>query len=152
MTSVEVFNHILVFQGKAGNGWNITFNPSEVTAVEGLCAHISCTFTYPDQEKPIEKVIWQMCDENIFKNKSTMEKNETEQFKIIELDLSKNNCSIIMRDIKEGGNLCAFLIKGKKIFNHTVKIIIQGNPCLLVEFKRPCICSAVKIYVFHLKD
>ncbi|XP_051720135.1 sialic acid-binding Ig-like lectin 12 isoform X2 [Ctenopharyngodon idella] len=51
---------------------------------------------------------------------------------MLEPDLSKNNCSIIMKDIKaEDENEYAFRVKRQKnTFNSTVKIIIQDKPIM----------------------
>ncbi|ROI15228.1 Sialic acid-binding Ig-like lectin 12 [Anabarilius grahami] len=123
--------------------WSITFNPPEVTAVPGLCALISCTFTYPDNIN-IKNVQWKVFDENgeneIFKrkvsekNKDKLEEKETEteRIKMLEPDLTKNNCSIIMKDIKaEDENEYAFRVEGQKTHRYTytprVKITIQDN-------------------------
>lgn len=123
-------------RGQANNGWNITFNPTEVNAVQGLCAHILCTFSYPDDAKPIEEVMWQMCDKhnkcnNIFKQNNN--KNEAEQIGKLKPDLSKNNCSIIIKDIEEDEKEYKVKIKGKKGENvSTIKIRIQAEPTLVV--------------------
>ncbi|KAK7156787.1 hypothetical protein R3I94_006737 [Phoxinus phoxinus] len=136
-----------------GNGqeaWHITFNPPEITAVPGLCALISCTFTYPEEAKPIDNVQWIVCrngqckkDRRIFKGKvSTQNKikleekeTETERIKMLEPDLTKNNCSIIMKDITaEDENEYAFRVEGqnphKITYKATVKIIIQDEPIM----------------------
>ncbi|XP_051720146.1 sialic acid-binding Ig-like lectin 14 isoform X2 [Ctenopharyngodon idella] len=135
--------------GHGNKGWGITFNPPEVTAVPGLCALISCTFTYPDKANPIDNVQWKVCSKtgecknDIFKGKvSTQNENkleeketETERIKMLEPDMSKTNCSIIMKDIKaEDENEYAFRVEGQKTykntFNPTVKIIIQDKPIM----------------------
>ncbi|KAK7156784.1 hypothetical protein R3I94_006736 [Phoxinus phoxinus] len=136
-----------------GNGkedWNITFNPPEITAVPGLCALISCTFTYPEEAKPIDNVQWIVCtngqckkDRRIFKgkvitqnkNKREEKKTEAERIKMLEPDLTKNNCSIIMKDITaEDENEYAFRVEGqlkhKSTYTPTVKIIIQDEPIM----------------------
>ncbi|XP_068069886.1 sialic acid-binding Ig-like lectin 5 isoform X1 [Danio rerio] len=135
-----VFN--VLCEENADNGWNISFSPREVTAVKGLCAHISCTFTYPVAENPIQSVIWQSCvakdkcnlifQNNVEKNK--LKKNELGHIKMLEPDLSKNNCSIILKDIKENEKEYTFRIKAKQqyTFNPTVKISIKDEPTLVV--------------------
>lgn len=80
-----------------------------------------------------------MCDKhnkcnNIFKQNNN--KNEAEQIGKLKPDLSKNNCSIIIKDIEEDEKEYKVKIKGKKGENvSTIKIRIQGNPYLSVEFK-----------------
>jgi len=159
MSCVSISSHSSVIQGHGKEDWIITFNPPEITAVPGLCALISCTFTYPNEANPIDNVQWGVCNKNggqcknmrsIFEGKvSTQHKNtieeketETERIKMLEPDLTKNNCSIIMKDIKaEDEKIYAFRVEGptphKMTYTPTVKVIIQGNACLcLVKFKR----------------
>ncbi|CAM4555718.1 unnamed protein product [Leuciscus chuanchicus] len=144
--SMLVFNILCTGNGK--EDWIIAFNPPVITAVPGLCALISCNFTYPEAAKPIENVQWLVCknvqcnkNEKMFKGKvSTQNKieleekeTETERIKMLEPDLTKNNCSIIMKDIKaEDENEYAFRVVGqgkhKSTYNPTVKIIIQDKP------------------------
>jgi len=75
-------------------------------------------------------------------HKNKIEEKETERIKMLEPDLTKNNCSIIIKDIKaEDGKIYAFRVEGqnkhKVTYTPTVKVIIQGNACLcLVKFKR----------------
>ncbi|KAK9962517.1 hypothetical protein ABG768_007875 [Culter alburnus] len=133
--------------GHGNKHWSITFNPPEVTAVPGLCALISCTFTYPDKAKPIDNVQWRVCSitgeckNDIFKGKVSTQNEleekdtETKRIKMLEPDLTENNCSIIMKDIKaEDENEYAFRVEGqqtyKNTFNPTVKIIIQDKPIM----------------------
>ncbi|CAM4555702.1 unnamed protein product [Leuciscus chuanchicus] len=142
--SMLVFN--ILCTGKGKEDWTITFNPPVITAVPGLCALISCTFTYPEAAKPIENVQWLVCKngeckKGIFMGKvSTQDKieleekeTETERIKMLEPDLTKNNCSIIMKDIKaEDENEYAFRVEGKltqkSTYKPTVKMIIQDKP------------------------
>ncbi|XP_067306335.1 sialic acid-binding Ig-like lectin 12 isoform X2 [Pseudorasbora parva] len=123
--------------GNGNNDWSITFNPQEITAVPGSCALISCTFTYPDKAKPIDNVQWMMCQngqcrKSIFKSKK---ETETEQIKMLEPDLTKNNCSFIMKDMKaENAKEYAFRLEGQNSQRNTyyprVKIIIQDEPIM----------------------
>lgn len=79
------------------------------------------------------------------KNKLEEKETDTERIKMLESDLTKNNCSIIMKDIKaEDENEYAFRVEGygtkKNTYTPKVKIIIQGNACLcLPKFKRSCL-------------
>ncbi|XP_038832972.1 uncharacterized protein si:dkey-24p1.7 [Salvelinus namaycush] len=91
--------------------WTITFSPAEITAEKGLCAVISCTFTHPDDIKPTN-AIWFKCPTNdrCNKDKTIIFHSETphkaqEDFKqrvsLLETDLTKKNCSVIINDIRE---------------------------------------------------
>ncbi|XP_077063918.1 sialic acid-binding Ig-like lectin 14 [Siphateles boraxobius] len=142
-----ISSHSSVIQGK--EDWSLTFNPAEIIAVPGICALISCTFTYPEEAKPIDYVQWIACYKNgqckksIFKgNVSTQQKNKWEEkktkkerIKMLEPDLTKNNCSIIMKDIKaEDEKEYAFRVEGqfthKMTYTSRVKIIIQDEPIM----------------------
>ncbi|XP_039527121.1 sialic acid-binding Ig-like lectin 12 isoform X2 [Pimephales promelas] len=136
--------------GYGNEDWAITINPPEIIAVPGLCALISCTFTYPNEANPIDNVQWIVCSKDdqckkkissIIEGKvSTQHKNtieeketETERIKMLEPDLTKNNCSIIMKDITaEDENIYAFRVEGptphKNTYTPTVKVIIQDEP------------------------
>ncbi|XP_059369939.1 sialic acid-binding Ig-like lectin 5 [Carassius carassius] len=119
------------------NDWKITFNPPEVTAVSGLCALISCTFIHPDKDKA------QTDHENVHNN-STEYKNiheiqikgkklfEKDQIMWLEPDLTKNNCSSIIKLMKEDEGEYVFTIvrDGQTLSNASVKIIIQDEPTM----------------------
>eukprot|EP00063_Salmo_salar_P046256 XP_014021091.1 PREDICTED: sialic acid-binding Ig-like lectin 5 [Salmo salar] len=82
--------------------WNITFSPAEITAEKGLCAVISCTFTHPDNIKPTT-AIW-FKDENIIlhsKKPSKAQEGFKQRVSLLEPDLTKKNCSVIINDIRE---------------------------------------------------
>uniref|UniRef100_A0A8C1R7K6 Si:dkey-24p1.7 n=1 Tax=Cyprinus carpio TaxID=7962 RepID=A0A8C1R7K6_CYPCA len=139
--------------GQENNDWNITFNPPEVTAVAGLCVLISCTFTYPDEAKP-SNVLWNECNKigkcgEIFNLNGTKEKVngikvEKENIKpgrieMLEPDLTKNNCSIIMKNITPSDKKYYMLRleeSGRKTYNLTVKITIQDEPKMEVPLLR----------------
>ncbi|XP_016325829.1 sialic acid-binding Ig-like lectin 8 [Sinocyclocheilus anshuiensis] len=130
--------------------WSIIFDPPEVTAVPELCALISCTFTYPNKAKPINNVAWYVCKngqckDEIFKakvsknieNKFGEKETETGQIKMLDPDLTKNSCSIIMKNIKaEDKNEYAFRVEGShsqlNTYKPTVKLIIQDEPIMYV--------------------
>ncbi|KAL1261117.1 hypothetical protein QQF64_008944 [Cirrhinus molitorella] len=126
------------------NDWNITFNPPEVTAIPGLCALISCTFTYPENVKSNQNVLWHACNETgkcmkkIFKKKTetqNSEMQETEQIKWLEPNLTENNCSIIIKEIKEEERRYVFKIMGgNSTSKNEVKIIIQDKPTMDVHY------------------
>lgn len=125
-----------------------------MTAVPGLCALISCTFTYPDNAKPIMNNLWNACNETdqcmkeIFNftkvkgNKNDKKVLESRRIKMLESDLNTNNCSIIIKEIKAGDKKeYMFRVEGshQNTYNHTVKITIQGNAYLsLAMLKRSC--------------
>uniref|UniRef100_A0A8C1XF60 Si:dkey-24p1.7 n=1 Tax=Cyprinus carpio TaxID=7962 RepID=A0A8C1XF60_CYPCA len=116
--------------------WNISFNPAEVTAVSGLCALISCTFTYPEKAQP--KTVQIKCNDptkckNVIKIQIGGGKLiETEQIKWLEPDPSKNNCSSIIKEIKEDEReyTFKFVRQGETLHNSSVKIIIQDEPIM----------------------
>ncbi|KAF4104373.1 hypothetical protein G5714_015360 [Onychostoma macrolepis] len=129
--------------GQENEDWNITFDPPEVTAVSGVCALISCTFTYPNTAEPINYVKWfacknGQCKDEIFKAKAStntenkLGENESKkgQIEMLEPDLTKNNCSIIMKDIKAEDQMeYSFRVEGshsqRNTYKPTLKIIIQ---------------------------
>ncbi|XP_064801575.1 sialic acid-binding Ig-like lectin 14 isoform X2 [Oncorhynchus masou masou] len=91
--------------------WTITFSPAEITAEKGLCAVISCTFTHPDNIKPTA-AIWFKCpasgkcdqDKNIMFHSETpskAQKGYKQRVSLLETDLTKKNCSVIINDIRE---------------------------------------------------
>ncbi|XP_051534952.1 sialic acid-binding Ig-like lectin 14 isoform X2 [Myxocyprinus asiaticus] len=141
--SAGILAYSCFIQGQ-NNMWHITFNPQEVTAVPGLCALISCNFTYPDKAEPIQKILLYACNKNEICNKKIFNSNEesrrdkqseTGQIEMLETDPHKNNCSIIMKDINvtDEGEY-AFRVEGsntKKITYPTrFKISIQEKPIM----------------------
>ncbi|KAM9512359.1 sialic acid-binding Ig-like lectin 7 isoform 3-T3 [Salvelinus alpinus] len=91
--------------------WRITFSPAEKTVEKGLCAVISCTFTHPDHVEPTT-AIWFKCpkngkcgqDENIIfhsKDPSKAQEGYKHRVYLLETDLTKGNCSVIINDIRE---------------------------------------------------
>ncbi|XP_052432712.1 sialic acid-binding Ig-like lectin 6 isoform X4 [Carassius gibelio] len=121
------------------NDWKITFNPPEVTAVSGLCALISCTFIHPDKDQA------QIDQENVCNNQTECKNEteiqiegkqlfETEQIKLLEPDLTKYNCSRIIKEIKEDEREIVFkIVQNKKTLSKaSVKIIIQDEPIMKI--------------------
>ncbi|XP_070997752.1 sialic acid-binding Ig-like lectin 5 isoform X1 [Oncorhynchus clarkii lewisi] len=93
------------------SSWTITFSPAEITAEKGLCAVISCTFTHPDNIKPTAAV-WFKCpesdrcdeDKNIIFHSEThskAQKGYKQRVSLLETDLTKKNCSVIINDIRK---------------------------------------------------
>ncbi len=87
------------------------------------------------------------CNGEIFKAQASRNTEEDEsktgQTETLEPDLTKNNCSIIVKDIKAEDQIeYSFRVEGsnpqKNTYNTTVKIIIQGNYLGLAQFKIPC--------------
>ncbi|XP_051966179.1 sialic acid-binding Ig-like lectin 14 isoform X2 [Xyrauchen texanus] len=140
-----VFLLLMMLNMSAGqnNKWHITFNPQEITAVPGLCALISCNFTYPDQAKPVQKILLYACNKNgcnkeIFnfnKNSRRYKQSEAGQIEMLETDPHKNNCSIIMKDINvtDEGEY-AFRVEGsngqKITYPTRFKVAIQEKPIM----------------------
>uniref|UniRef100_A0A8C7NK33 B-cell receptor CD22 n=1 Tax=Oncorhynchus mykiss TaxID=8022 RepID=A0A8C7NK33_ONCMY len=78
---------------------------------KGLCAVISCTFSHPDNIKPTT-AIWfkcptkDKCDKDkiiIFHSKKPSQAQEgyKQRVSLLETDLTKKNCSVIINDIRE---------------------------------------------------
>ncbi|XP_029593940.1 sialic acid-binding Ig-like lectin 5 isoform X1 [Salmo trutta] len=98
-------------QKQAASPWRITFSPEEKTIEKGLCAVISCTFTHPDNVEPTT-AIWFKCpkngkcdqDENIIfhsEDPSEAQEGYRHRVSLLETDLTKGNCSVIINDIRE---------------------------------------------------
>ncbi|KAM9512383.1 sialic acid-binding Ig-like lectin 14 [Salvelinus alpinus] len=89
---------------------NITFSPAEITPQAGLCAVIPCLFTHPD-DFTARTAIWFKCPDaqcsikletdSIFhsKNSSIAQEGYRRRVSLLEKDLTKKNCSIIINDI-----------------------------------------------------
>ncbi|XP_038848604.1 sialic acid-binding Ig-like lectin 12 [Salvelinus namaycush] len=89
---------------------NITFSPAEITPQAGLCAVIPCSFTHPDNFTA-HIAIWFKCPDarcsikpgtdSIFhsKNSSKAQEGYRRRVSLLEKDLTKKNCSIIINDI-----------------------------------------------------
>uniref|UniRef100_A0A674CYA1 Ig-like domain-containing protein n=1 Tax=Salmo trutta TaxID=8032 RepID=A0A674CYA1_SALTR len=110
---------------------------SEITAENGLCAVISCTFTHPDNIKPTA-AIWFKChtndrcdqDRNIIFHSETPSKAQ-EGFKqrvsLLETDLTKKNCSVIINDIRENdAGEYQFRLPGSYTYLKNVKITVSA--------------------------
>ncbi|XP_071240126.1 sialic acid-binding Ig-like lectin 14 isoform X2 [Salvelinus alpinus] len=117
--------------------WTITFSPAEITAEKGLCAVISCTFTHPDNIKPTT-AIWFKCPTNdrCDKDKNIIFHSETpheaqEDFKqrvsLLETDLTKKNCSVIINDIRENdAGEYQFRLLSSYTYSKKVKITVTA--------------------------
>uniref|UniRef100_A0A674CWY2 Ig-like domain-containing protein n=1 Tax=Salmo trutta TaxID=8032 RepID=A0A674CWY2_SALTR len=119
--------------------WNIIFSPAEITAEKGLYAVLSCTFTHPDNIKPTT-AIWFKCltndrcdqDRNIIFHSETPSKAQ-EGFKqrvsLLETDLTKKNCSVIINDIRENdaGEYQCRMLEGPFTYPQKMNITVTGT-------------------------
>ncbi|XP_051963584.1 uncharacterized protein LOC127630159 [Xyrauchen texanus] len=136
-----VFLLLMVFNlstGQINKDWSITLNPPEVTAVPGLCALISCTFTYPNKTEPIQNMQWfscnenNQCDKNVF---NSNQKGEELHIEMLEMDPHKQNCSIILNHVNatDQGQY-AFRVEGsnnmKFTFSDRLIVAIQEKPII----------------------
>ncbi|XP_034144729.1 sialic acid-binding Ig-like lectin 12 isoform X2 [Esox lucius] len=90
--------------------YNITIYPAEITVQTGLCAVISCTFTHPDKFQP-KDALWFKCQDEGCTNKkeaifsseqpSNVKEDYRQRVSLLERDLSKKNCSMIINSINE---------------------------------------------------
>nr|XP_029505430.1 sialic acid-binding Ig-like lectin 12 [Oncorhynchus nerka] len=91
--------------------WTIAFSPAKITGEKGLCAVISCTFNHAENFKPTA-AIWFKCpkngkcdqDENIIIHSETpseAQEGYEQKVSLLETDLTKKNCSVIINDIRE---------------------------------------------------
>ncbi|XP_071253827.1 sialic acid-binding Ig-like lectin 5 isoform X2 [Salvelinus alpinus] len=89
---------------------NITFSPAEITPQAGLCAVIPCSFTHLDNFTA-HSAIWLKCPDtqlsmqvdkdSIFhsRNSSKAQEGYRRRVSLLETDVTKKNCSIIINDI-----------------------------------------------------
>ncbi|XP_021416527.2 myeloid cell surface antigen CD33 [Oncorhynchus mykiss] len=145
----------------AANTNSIIFSPEEITAQTGLCAVISCTFNHSDRVKQ-NAAVWYKYPANgkrkkvnhiIFhsKNSSKAQEGYNHRVYLLEPDLTKGNCSVIINDIRENdAGQYQFKIKGRT-FKLTVTALTQkpsvltpplteGEPATLT-CTAPGICS-----------
>uniref|UniRef100_A0A674CXW7 B-cell receptor CD22 n=1 Tax=Salmo trutta TaxID=8032 RepID=A0A674CXW7_SALTR len=126
--------------------WNIIFSPAEITAEKGLCAVISCTFTHPDNINPTT-AIWfkcptnDRCDQNrniIFHSETPSKAQEgfKQRVSLLETDLTKKNCSVIINDIRENdAGEYQFRLPGSYTYLKKVKITVSAltqKPSVLI--------------------
>ncbi|XP_034145036.1 sialic acid-binding Ig-like lectin 7 isoform X2 [Esox lucius] len=113
------------------DGYNINISPAEITVQTGLCAVISCTFTHPDNVQP-KDALWLKCldegctnkKEAIFSSEqsSNVKKDYRQRVSLLERDLSKKNCSMIINNINENDQgKYTFRIKTSKAAGYTYK-------------------------------
>uniref|UniRef100_A0A8C7JM87 B-cell receptor CD22 n=1 Tax=Oncorhynchus kisutch TaxID=8019 RepID=A0A8C7JM87_ONCKI len=118
------------------SSWTITFSPAEITAEKGLCAVISCTFTHPDNIKPTPAVWFKCpkgkCDEDkiiIFHSNKPSKAQEgyKQRVSLLETDLTKKNCSVIINDISENdAGEYQFRLPGSNTSQKKVKITVSA--------------------------
>ncbi|XP_051522403.1 sialic acid-binding Ig-like lectin 16 isoform X2 [Myxocyprinus asiaticus] len=129
--------------GQNNKDWDIIFNPPEVTAVPGLCAFISCTFTYPDKTEHIQNTLWlscnktNICNNTIFNSSISGRQGKSEKIQIdmLEMDPNKKNCSIILKNIKATDQKqYAFRVEWSNTQEFTyptrLKVVIQEKPII----------------------
>ena len=116
----------------AANTNSIIFSPEEITAQTGLCAVISCTFNHSDRVKQ-NAAVWYKYPANgkrkkvnhiIFhsKNSSKAQEGYNHRVYLLEPDLTKGNCSVIINDIRENdAGQYQFKRKGR-----TFKLTVTG--------------------------
>ncbi|XP_063340969.1 sialic acid-binding Ig-like lectin 14 [Pelmatolapia mariae] len=90
----------------------VTLSERELTAEAGLCVVIPCSFTTADEFTP-KHTVWYKCeasqrscsDDEIFHSNKNTDKKAQSGFEgrvsRLEPDVSQNNCSIIINDLKE---------------------------------------------------
>uniref|UniRef100_A0A4W5RBF8 Ig-like domain-containing protein n=1 Tax=Hucho hucho TaxID=62062 RepID=A0A4W5RBF8_9TELE len=118
--------------------WTITFSPAEITVEKGQCAVISCTFTHPDNIKPTT-AIWFKCprkgrcekDKNIIFHSETPYKAQQgfkQRVSLLETDLTKKNCSVIINDIRENdaGEYQFRLLEGPLTYPQKMNITVTA--------------------------
>ncbi|XP_039886434.1 basement membrane-specific heparan sulfate proteoglycan core protein-like isoform X2 [Simochromis diagramma] len=94
-------------------GYCVTLSEQELTAEAGLCVVIPCSFTTADEFSP-KHIVWYKCEtsqhscsdpEIIFHSNKNTDKKAQAGFEgrvsRLEPDVSQNNCSIIINDLKE---------------------------------------------------
>ncbi|KAJ7985356.1 hypothetical protein DPEC_G00351220 [Dallia pectoralis] len=126
-------------RGKSNaDGHSITFNPAEITVQTGLCAVISCTFIYPNDAEP-KTALWNKCQQG---NKcdllilhtgipSKVQDDYSQRVSLLETDLSKKNCSVIINNINENDTgeyqfRSEMSLKGGYTYKEKVKITVTG--------------------------
>ncbi|KAM9512361.1 uncharacterized protein ACWYII_046328 isoform 2-T3 [Salvelinus alpinus] len=96
---------------RTASPWTIASSPAKITGQKGLCAVISCTFNHAENFKPTA-AIWFKCpkngkcdqDEDIIIHSETPSKAQEgykQRVSLLETDLTKKNCSVIINDIRE---------------------------------------------------
>ncbi|KAM9512528.1 LOW QUALITY PROTEIN: myeloid cell surface antigen CD33-like [Salvelinus alpinus] len=88
----------------AANTNSIIFSPEKITAQTGLCAVISCTFTHPDSVKLNAAIWYKFPDKHIIfhsKDPSKAQEGYNHRVSLLETDLTKGNCSVIINDIRK---------------------------------------------------
>ena len=128
------------------SSWTITFSPAEITAEKGLCAVISCTFTHPDKIKPTAAMWFKCptsdsCDENeniIFHSEtpSKAQKRYKQRVSLLETDLTKKNCSVIINDIrKNDAGEYHFKLPSSYTYTKKVNITVSGTMTIITSYR-----------------
>uniref|UniRef100_A0A674CB73 B-cell receptor CD22 n=1 Tax=Salmo trutta TaxID=8032 RepID=A0A674CB73_SALTR len=101
----------LLQQPRTASPWTIAFSPAKITGEKGLCAVISCTFNHAKNFNPTA-AMWLKCKKNgncdldgdIIIHSETPSKAQEgykQRVSLLETDLTKKNCSVIINDIRE---------------------------------------------------
>ncbi|KAL0984795.1 hypothetical protein UPYG_G00147010 [Umbra pygmaea] len=118
-------------------GFSIKLNPEEITVQTGLCAVVSCTFNHPASFKAIA-TLWLKCaedgsscsDKNIIVQSNTNSKVMEEyqqRVSLLETDVTKKNCSVIINNIKKSdeGYYALRLLPAYTYLTKKVKITVK---------------------------
>ncbi|KAL0984794.1 hypothetical protein UPYG_G00147000 [Umbra pygmaea] len=118
-------------------GYSITLSPAEITVQTGLCAAVSCTFNHPDYFYP-EATLWLKCaedgtsclKENLIVHSNTNSKvmeDYRQRVSLLEKDLTKKNCSVIINNIRKSdeGYYALRLSRGYTYTTKKVKITVE---------------------------
>uniref|UniRef100_A0A8C8CNY9 B-cell receptor CD22 n=1 Tax=Oncorhynchus tshawytscha TaxID=74940 RepID=A0A8C8CNY9_ONCTS len=143
---------LLIIHLWSASPWTITVSPAEITAEKGLCAVISCTFTHPDNIKPTAAVWFKCptkgkCDEDkirIFhlKEPSKAHDGYEQRVSLLETDLTKKNCSVIINDIRENdAGEYQFRLPNSNTYPKKVKITVSGTMTIK--------SNQIKFYLSH---
>lgn len=121
----------------AANTYRITFIPEKITVVTVVNV-ISCTFNHPDSVKPTAAT-WYKCPTNgncdkdkhiIFHSKDPSKAQEGKnRVSLLETDLTKKNCSVIINDVRENdtGEYQLRMKGGPFTYPEKIKITATGT-------------------------
>uniref|UniRef100_A0A8C7JMD9 B-cell receptor CD22 n=1 Tax=Oncorhynchus kisutch TaxID=8019 RepID=A0A8C7JMD9_ONCKI len=112
----------------------------QTVAEKGLCAVISCTFTHPDNIKPTA-AIWFKCPasdrcdkvKNIIFHSETPSKAQKaykQRVSLLETDLTKKNCSVIINDIREN-DAGEYQFRLPSSYTYPKKVTLTQKPSVL---------------------
>eukprot|EP00063_Salmo_salar_P081213 XP_014056048.1 PREDICTED: sialic acid-binding Ig-like lectin 5 isoform X3 [Salmo salar] len=123
---------------RTASPWTIAFSPAKITGEKGLCAVISCTFNHAKNFNPTA-AMWLKCkkngncdpDEDIIIHSETPSKAQEgykQRVSLLETDLTKKNCSVIINDIRENDTgEYQFRLLNANTYPKKVKITVKGQ-------------------------